>query len=336
MYNIIKLSLSVVFATFSFFTFGQSYKMDVSNSTYSDLKDAISLNDGMTWDDPIISIPIGFDFKYFNKTIDTLYLSEWGLGGELTTEPGLSGETSLLIPCGSDLMDRGYDFVIDEPTKESLSPISYLVDGEAGKRVFKLEWKNAGFFSEIEDDDKSDDFINVQLWLYEETGVIEIRYGSNSVTYPDLCYDDQSGPYIGFFESYDLDQDEAKEDGLVVSGKPSTASLIVAEDVYTEFLDGTVPNGTVFTLAPTTVSVEQNASLSNSVSIYPNPVDDVVFINTDIKTIERVVVRSLDGREVCSITGNQRTVNVNDLGSGVYSIEVYGLETKATGKLIKL
>ena len=41
-----------------------------------------------------------------------------------------------------------------------------------GRRVLKIEWKNAGIYEEYYDDKVSNDYINFQLWLYEGTNDI--------------------------------------------------------------------------------------------------------------------------------------------------------------------
>ena len=98
--------------------FAQSYKLSVENKTFENLTDSISINEGLTWDDPDQSVPIGFTWSFFDKQIDTLFMIGEGF---------LSSETldiaSVIYPVGADLIDRGQKSVSDDFHTNSLSPI---------------------------------------------------------------------------------------------------------------------------------------------------------------------------------------------------------------------
>ncbi len=54
----------------------QTYSFTKTSEIYIDLANPITLNNGDIWEMPDYIIPIGFDFWYFNSTIDTLYFFE--------------------------------------------------------------------------------------------------------------------------------------------------------------------------------------------------------------------------------------------------------------------
>ena len=78
------------------------------------------------------------------------------------------------VQYGVNLVDRASDTVKWDGMTDSLSPVSYQLGGVPGSRILKVEWKNAGFHMDIAADNKSVDFVNLQIWLYEESNDIEL------------------------------------------------------------------------------------------------------------------------------------------------------------------
>ena len=113
----------------------------------------------------------------FSDTTDSIHISqEIGVGAFITMDSVLptTAFATGIIAHGSDLVDR------DTSGNGSSSPISYTLSGTAPSRIFKLEWKNAGFFNPIDNATSYDDFINLQLWLHEGSDAIEVRFGNGN------------------------------------------------------------------------------------------------------------------------------------------------------------
>ena len=69
--------ITLQFTLFLFLSFSlnaQEYFLNVSNQTYSNLSNPTSVNDGLTWDDPSFTIPIGFTFQFYDVEVETLYM----------------------------------------------------------------------------------------------------------------------------------------------------------------------------------------------------------------------------------------------------------------------
>lgn len=75
---------------------------------------------------------------------------------------------------------------------DGTSDVRYEITGSAGERVLKAQWRNWRL-----EDGPPDNFANCQIWYYQATGVIEMRYGPNSGS--DLDYDGTDGPNCGIF-----------------------------------------------------------------------------------------------------------------------------------------
>lgn len=80
------------------------------------------------------------------------------------------------------------------------------------------------------------------------------------------------------------------------------------------------------------LSVENNDMLSNSISVFPNPVGHQLKIQSTIYTIKSVVIFDLIGKEVLKKTSDFETINVSNLSSNMYFMKI---ETTNGGVLNK-
>ena len=188
-----KKIIFLLFISISSFLQAQDYTVTAFNEPYQDLANATSVNNGMLWDDPAFSIPIGFDFEVYGQNYSTLYTSDEFSGGVFTFQQ-FSTTLSLLAPIAQDIVSK------EGTNEQSLSPISYVVEGSVGNRIFKLEYENAGFW----DDTTENDSMDFQVWLYETDNSIEYRYGPNSINNPNESYEEEIGPIVAFFPLFDL------------------------------------------------------------------------------------------------------------------------------------
>jgi len=334
-----KNLLTVAFLGLTLSMQSQSYDFIVSTGTYTNLEGSTSLNDSLTWEDPEFAIPIGFDFQYFGLIINEILIDEWGLGAELSTGPSDTGEPhALLIPYGADIADRGIDFLNDTGyTTNSLSNISYLLEGATGNRVLKIEWNNVGFLSEMYADNISSDFTNFQLWLYEGTNDIEIHYGPNSITQPDLSFEEETGSHVALFPAYDFDKDSVLIEGIVLTGNPSSPEAISTNSYYENFLDGIIPNGTIYKFTNNVVDAPDYPNNLIEFTIYPNP--SVEYFKISFDNIEQkastISVTNINRQLVKAVNFTNGIIDISDLNPGNYFVEI---ETKAgilTKSLVK-
>jgi len=73
--------------------------------------------------------------------------------------------------------------------------------------------------------------------------------------------------------------------------------------------------------------------------VYPNPVNDIVNISLAVNTVEieinKVTVSDVNGRIVKEFNSNLNQLNVSDLNSGVYFLNIETQNGKATKKIVK-
>jgi hypothetical protein len=298
-----------VFVLFCGFLQAQNYTFLKLNQPYVELVNPVSINQGEIWDDFDVPIAIPFTFNVNGQNFQELIMSD-----SFITFEGVLSE--IISPMGNDLVDRGFN------GDNSLSPLSYKVEGAVGSRIFKIQWKNCGSF----DDSTLAMFVNFQLWLYETTNVFEIRYGSSSVTNPSIFYLGETGGIIGV-TSADFDTEDFTNSFFLIGNQanPTTTTEM-------DFITGTPANTTVYKFTPTALSIGSNKKNSNVV-VYPNPSKDVFFIKglydnqhyTISDSFGKVILKGL-------ILEDNATINLSNFETGLYFLN---FESGNSIKLLK-
>jgi len=297
------------------------YDFETENMSYQDLTGSISLNNGQIWDDPAYTIPIGFDFQLGAFNFDTIYIVEWGLGGDLSSTPNDSGILPIIVPIGQDIYSR------EDLNGNSISPISYKLEGTIGNQILKIEWKNVGFL----DDSTADDYMNLQLWLFEGSNIIEYHYGDNEINNPDESYEGETGPYVSLFTSYNMDSDQLEDYAYVLSGNPLNPTVLVynqGDDADGPILDGTISNGTVYRFVPEQLSVSDVSDIQ--FDIYPNPTSSYLRVNTSINNFKISVYNAI-GQKINILEFQDNKLDVYHFPDGIYFIKIeseYGATIK--------
>lgn len=310
----------------------QSYDFTVTNEPYTDLVGSTSLNEGITWDDPSFMIPLEFDFQFFDTVHTSLSISDIGLGASLGFLDIFAERFPLLIAYGGDIIDRGYDFNVDEPTTGSQSNISYLTEGVEGSRILKIEWNNVGFFGEFEEDGISSDWTNFQLWLYEGSSDIEVRFGENSISSPEFSFDGETGSYVGLV-SESNDEGSFLLENIFLTGNPAEPQTVAFTSVDSlTYLDGVIPEGTVYRFSRSMTSSVSTADSFSSITVFPNPVTNSFFIesNEADHVIQTVNILDFTGKVIENILYTGESIDVSTLASGIYLLDI-----KTTNGMVK-
>ena len=317
----------------------QTYHFSTSTGTYTDLVGSTSINNGFTWDDPQYAIPIGFNFDYFGETINEIFIEDFGFGATLATDTSETGTVAFLIPYGADIIDRAYDVVNDIVTAGSSSNISYLLDGNSGSRILKIEWNNVGFYTELADNGVSNDFTNFQLWLFEGSNDIEVHIGPNSITQPGLSFDGLSGSFVALLSAYDIDNDSITGEGIILEGDPTSPTIPTILSSSTPYaFTGPIPEGTIYRFSTTVVGLSELKSQSIDFSISPNPVVNNfrITLNEPITNNAVTTLLNMSGQVVKQITALNETIDVSDLSEGIYFVRISSEFGDMTKKLVKI
>lgn len=287
----------------------QNYTFLKLNQPYVELVNPVSINQGEIWDDFEFPIAIPFTFSVNGQNFQELIMND----SFITFEGTLS---EIISPMGNDLVDRGFY------GDNSLSPLSYKIEGATGNRILKMQWKNSGSF----DDTPLAMFVNFQIWLYETSSIFELRYGQNSVTNSETFYSGEVGGAIGV-TSLDFDTEEFSN-SLFLIGSPASPTITNQLD----FITGTPTDTTVYRFTPSALSIGANQR-NIALFVYPNPSQDVFFIKglTDNQTYTisdsfgKVIQKGL-------ILIDNAAINLSNFETGLYFLN---FESGNSIKLLK-
>ena len=108
-------------------------------------------------------------------------------------------------------------------SKDTTSSISYTLDGTAGSQILKVQYKNVT----PKDGDATKDFVNFQIWLYEDGSKIEVHIGQSHIESSSISkiftFDMQTGPTVGIFLS-NMDF-STKYEVTFLSGNPANPGV---------------------------------------------------------------------------------------------------------------
>ncbi|MDT0295607.1 T9SS type A sorting domain-containing protein [Mesonia ostreae] len=320
-----KITLLLFFGISSFLQ-AQDYTVTAFNEPYQDLVNATSVNNGFLWDDPFFAIPIGFDFELYNESFSVLYSSDNFSEGIFTLQQ-FSTTLTLLSPIAQDIIS------LEGANEQSLSPISYVVEGNVGNRIFKLEYKNAGFWDDITEND----FINFQVWLYESDYSIEYRYGPSSINNPTESYEGETGPIVFFIPIIDLSVSEGSfiEDAYYLMDNPVNPTVIVVDDNSPEPQNpivGNIPEGTVYRFDPDGLAVSNNQQIA--VSVYPNPTQDLLHLQNPNQEEFSTSLYDVLGNKMKIQLQNEQ-MDLSSFASGTYFLNIQSKSKSKTIKVIK-
>ena len=149
-----------------------NYTFTGSSGTYSDLSSPTTAISG-GWDDTVVLIPIGFDFKFNGTVYSNCVVSTNGFISFSTINPGTTNYSPISLTgtyagavaaLGGDLLDSG-----------TTNPITFLTTGVAPNRILTVQWKNARRLARIGN-------FNFQIKLIETTNVVQVVYGTCAPT----------------------------------------------------------------------------------------------------------------------------------------------------------
>lgn len=285
------------------------YPFSVYNEPFTYLEEATDLTAGELWDDPEFVVPIGFDWTFFGNTISEITLLAPGsqmigeLSGEMTVD--------LYYPYVADIMNAS--------TEEYVSPITYSLEGTPGDLIFKIEWRNVGFYGEFQQFGSFGNTTNFQMWIYQNGNMLEYRYGDNTIKSPDDIHF-FGGPLV-------LIGDEVSIDGntwtglWTIAGDPDNPTVTpMPENIdnldESYILSGEPASGTVYRFGEEALNVrETNAT---DVVLWPNPAQDWLRILSTAPS--NYTIYNTVGQAVRSgqLINDQTDLNIADLESGIY------------------
>jgi hypothetical protein len=292
----------------------QDFTFSQKTETYTELTGSTVFSDQYWSDFPIYTVPLSFSFDYYGNDFSTIYVSGGFTGFNYDTTGGFN-----------DLSGNEVHVFDAEIGDGDSAVISYKTEGTPGNRIFKMQWYNANF----ENDDDNLDYVNFQLWLFENGDKIEMHYGSSSVVNND-SYFPFGGPQIGLFN-------ETGSKGIFLGGSPANPTVMNNPQGLV-FLTGTPSNGQVYVFTPTTGTGSRKIA-DAAVKVSPNPFSSELKIEmTGQQQMSSMKIYDLQGRLLRSVNiseGSACTVNTHDLPAGIYFLQLTNGDKVLHRKIVK-
>jgi len=311
------------------------YTLTTYNQTYVPLDTGATVIDpGLIWSGNTNNFvaPIGFAFK-IDTTSCPYFLCEGG--SDFVTDTNMNAGSGFILT-DATLDDRGYGGSV------SRSPVRYKISGPVGQRIFKAEVFNAGFDQEYIDSNTFNDSVNLQVWLYEDSNIVELRYGPSRVTGAD--YYSFGGNLAGYAKVINTNGYM-----YILSGDPASPTVQTIQVISDNFNSNPVPlssfppSGTVYRFTPivpadTTTSVKDVFSVEN-VMVYPTACHSEINVSYKNNNTAAYNIVSVSGA-LMNIKGElNKGVNGIDIGSlpsGMYLLQLQNDTGRKVYKFVKL
>lgn len=286
-----------------------AYTFSTFTDLYTEFSDGTSAVDE-GWIEPEFSIPIGFDFSEVNVTSNMLSSVDVG------------GTYSILNETQTDGAVFGvFDFIVDGAILdgEQPSPITYKVEGTAGSQIFKLQLKDCAFLPEVVSSEPStENRMSFQIWLYEGSNAVEIRFGPSEIPDPTLAFETGVAPLVIFAAGVVNSNAGTAEYGTFLEGDPQNPILgEIDPETFPPGFDAIPESGRVYRFEPNVMSVqEQNAT---AFDVFPTLVENTLKVDGNFSGLQRYQVHDINGRRLFSgVISPSSTINVGSLSKGVY------------------
>lgn len=314
------------------------YKLSVLHEAYKPLRDGINMVSEVWFNSDYFPMPVPFGVM-----MDTVHCKAPFIAGgsTLITDTG-KGIISSFFLTDANLIDKGFigsDLIF-------LSPIRYQVMGIPGARIFKLEIANAAFFNEIIYATNYDS-VFMQLWLYETSNIVELRYGPSHISHGYNYFPNKGYPGIGYIQDVDSSLNGTYH---ILGGDPASPFIesIESVDGILAFkpagLNSFPANGTVYRFTPGAAAIDKTPVNNPVVStkVYPTNCTNELLIdyatdNAAAKASYSLYASNGVLQNSDMLLPNATThVNTSSLAPGVYIIQLQTNEGVSRQKIIKL
>jgi hypothetical protein len=309
-----------------------NYTFSRDTMMYAPLTSGISVNGADIWDDEYYMVPLGFTFQMDDSSTNDIGISEMNFFGTDTT-----GIMNAFLVFSADLQDKGAD-----TSTISHSPIRYEITGTTPNRIAKIEVANAGFFDEYFNYNTADDSVNFQVWFYETSNIVEMRFGPSHILHPeDYYYNDSAVVNMGYLKHLDFNTGNVTNFYFLKGDTASALTIDSTNDLMNPLNEGLSDwpsNGTVYRFTPPTLSVKNSIAVLKQVSTYPTSAQQELFIENSSNEIVNYTIISINGAAVANgnATNGKNRIDVGNLSAGTYIIQLSNNEVAKAIKFIKL
>lgn len=290
------------------------YEFSVINDPYFDLTAPNSISNADVWDDPFYITSTGFEVTLFDVLTNTIGIISPG-SQVININEANPDTVQVLMPYMADIMNASDTIAV--------SPISYQLEGPPGNAVFKLEWKDVGFYGEWNATNSYFNTTNFQLWIYQNTGVIEFRYGPNTIKSGSVLHFFGTGPLV--LLGHNVAFDGSGWEGLwALGGDPQNPTITTIpsgqQPLAEQSLTGEPESGTVYRFAPVVIGTQEKQPI-HQLSVWPTPASRELNITTLRGT--NYSIYNMQGQIMWSQTASstQMQIDITSWPAGSYCVK---------------
>ncbi len=296
------------------------YVFQKGNETYMPLTGDVKVSPAFFGNDTFFAFPVtGETFSLYGRsfTIDSKDSISFSNSGYLRVDI----DTTIIIVDGLFTQLDSID---------NNSKLSYKVEGTSGNKILKMQLQNLHIAA-----GSAGNYMNVQIWLYQKTGVVEVRYGScsaNNLT----GYSTSNGPYIGMFSS-DIDFTKCNEK-IWIYGQTATYGIDSARNYVFKPILGVPTENSVYKFVPKTIAASVHGIHASDIecNVYPNPAANVLNVSLVKPLYISASLRlyAMNGQlikeAVIKPYNTSASIQIHDVAAGNYilNLEVDGISTQ--------
>lgn len=188
--------------------------------------------------------------------------------------------------------------------KDTTTSLSAVTDITGSDTIVKIQWKNVTTAAQ-----PSTDIFNFQLWMYTNSRAIEFRYGPSS-----FSNNTDTVQITTVFLSADFQNDYETHQ---LTGS-STSVIDDFDSLNVKPYFGAVANGTIFRFTPVATNIQ--SSHTGNISIFPNPVKDI--LNVKLKEKATYTLKNVMGSVILNgVFYNDNKLDLSSLPSGAYFLQ---------------
>ncbi|MEO8590866.1 MAG: hypothetical protein ABI432_15930 [Flavobacteriales bacterium] len=195
---------------------------------------------------------------------------------------------------------------------DASSRYSYRLFGNTGNHILAVQYKNLRMSTGL-----AGNSMNMQIWYYQNTGMIEVRYGPRTENLANGFTLDR-GPKIGIYSS-PVDMSGCLEK-VWLSGSPLLPEVSYEANYNFPGLNGVPPEGTIYRYVPTfTISISENTTSAHG-RIRNDPATDRLFVTMPEASRSMLLVQDMAGRTLQTqlATTGENEIDISGLASGTY------------------
>lgn len=282
------------------------------------------------------TVPLEFNYQMFDHSTNNLYFNfHCCLVSELLLTQLSNQKTTIMGPRVK---------LTNRPGSGLPTNITTQTVGDAGERITKLQWRNFG----LQGDASQEEYINFQVWIYEQGQVYEYRMGPRNVTSEFYANFVTGKPTFSFVHNMtNFSTTPTVEGFFYATAMNPPAMNELNNQEYTALLENENPEigldhfpteGTVFRITDGSLVTTRGIMLNDLIEVYPTVTNVRFNVELTHEVFEGTIsLFDLNGKLVFEQQAQSGThsIEVANLPAGTYILNVRNEKESVFYKVVK-